>query len=43
MNYWSEKLLSPEQNWTPEEILDTKLETYMEFVSMVKDRLFVEQ
>ena len=40
MESWSEKLLSLEQEWTPEEILETKLETYMKFVSVLKGHLF---
>lgn len=42
MNSWSDKLLSPEQHWTPEEILETKLETYLKFVSVLKNHLFGE-
>ena len=43
MNSWSEKLLSTQKHWTPEEILETKLETYMKFVSRLKDYLFVKK
>jgi hypothetical protein len=39
MNSWSEALLSPEQRWTPEKILE-KLEIYMGFLSSLKDYLF---
>jgi hypothetical protein len=37
MDSWSEALLSPERNWTPEEILD-KLKNYMDFLSLFKNR-----
>jgi lambda repressor-like predicted transcriptional regulator len=39
MNSWSEALHSPEQDWTPEEIV-AKLEKYMKFLSSLKNYLF---
>jgi hypothetical protein len=41
MDSWSEALLSPEQGWTPKEIV-AKLEKYMDFLSSLKTYLFDE-
>ncbi len=39
MNSWSEAMLSPERQWTPEEILD-KLPNYMGFLSLLQNYFF---
>lgn len=40
MNSWSEALLSHKRMWEPEKILD-KLKDYMEFLSILRDDLFL--
>ena len=39
MNSWSDAMLSPEQHWEPEKILQ-KLENYMTFLSLLQNYLF---